>query len=317
MPPTNNSMTIAGIHHITALASSAAENYDFYTRVLQLRLVKKTVNFDDPYTYHLYFGDQTGRPGTILTFFPWEQVHPGTPGAGSVSAVAFSVPPGALGHWCDRLADYRVPFDEAARFGESVIRFVDPHGLPLELIAPSPAHDEQETSADTEIETAIQGFHSATVLLNRMEETETLIASVMGMVPVGQESSRYRFAMEDRQSAGQLLDVVIDPSAPPVRPGGGTVHHIAFRTRDSREQIKWQARLRDHGLQVTEVRDRNYFESIYFREPGGVLFEIATDPPGFTVDEAPASLGTDLKLPGQYEPLRATIEAQLPPLMPN
>jgi glyoxalase family protein len=317
MAPAKDSMTVAGIHHITALASSAAESYDFYTRVLQLRLVKKTVNFDDPYTYHLYFGDQTGRPGTILTFFPWEQVHPGTPGAGSVSAVAFAVAPGALNHWRDRLADYRIPFDEAARFGESVIRFSDPHGLPLELIAPPPALDEQEDSAAPEIETAIQGFHSATVLLHRMEDTETLITKGMGMVPMGPEGNRYRFAMDDRKSAGQLLDVVIDPSASPVRPGGGTVHHIAFRTRDSQEQIKWQERLRDHGLQVTEVQDRKYFESIYFREPGGVLFEIATDPPGFSVDEAPDTLGTDLKLPGQYEPLRTTIEAQLPPLMPN
>lgn len=317
MTPTHDSMAVGGIHHITAVASSAAENLDFYTRILQLRLVKKTVNFDDPYTYHLYYGDQTGRPGTILTFFPWEQVHSGTPGAGSVSAVAFAVPPEALNHWRDRLTDYRIPFDETARFGESVILFTDPHGLPLELVAPPSARDRQEGSAASEIETAIQGFHSATVLLNRMEDTERVLAGVMGMVPVGREGSRYRFAMEDRQSAGQLLDVVIDPSAPTVRAGGGTVHHIAFRTRDSREQLKWQERLRDHGLQVTEVQDRKYFESIYFREPGGVLFEIATDPPGFTVDEASDSLGTDLKLPDQYEPLRTDIEAKLPSLMPN
>lgn len=317
MTPINDSMAVAGIHHITAVASSTAENLDFYTGVLQLRLVKKTVNFDDPYTYHLYYGDRTGRPGTILTFFPWEQVRQGTPGAGSVSAVAFAVPPGALDHWRDRLTDYRIPFDEIVRFGESVIRFTDPHGLPLELVAPPPARDEQKDSADPEIETAIQGFHSATVLLNRMEDTEALIAKVMGMVPVGREGRRYRFAMDDRKSAGQWLDGVIDPSAPPVRSGGGTVHHIAFRARNSQEQIKWQAQLRDHGLQVTEVRDRKYFQSIYFREPGGVLFEIATDPPGFTVDESPDTLGTDLKLPGQYEPLRTEIEAKLPSLMPN
>jgi len=317
MTPTHDSMAVSGIHHITAVASSAAENLDFYTRILQLRLVKKTVNFDDPYTYHLYYGDQTGRPGTILTFFPWEQVHPATPGAGSVSAVAFAVPPEALNHWRDRLIDCRIPFDETARFGESVIHFTDPHGLPLELVAPLSPRDRQEGSAAPEIETEIQGFHSATVLLNRMEGTERVLAGVMGMVPVGREGRRYRFAMEDRQSAGQLLDVVIDPSAPTVRAGGGAVHHIAFRTRDSREQLKWQARLRDHGLQVTEVRDRKYFQSIYYREPGGVLFEIATDPPGFTVDEASESLGTDLKLPDQYEPLRTDIEAKLPSLMPN
>lgn len=317
MTPTDESMAVAGIHHITAVASSAAENLDFYSRFLQLRLVKKTVNFDDPYTYHLYYGDPTGRPGTILTFFPWERVHPGTPGAGSVSTVAFAVPPGALDYWRDRLNKNRVPFDATTRFGEGVIRFADPHGLPLELVAPPPARDEPKDSAGREIETGIRGFHSATVLLNRLEDTETLIAKVMGMVPVGQEGRRYRFAMDGRQSAGQLLDVVIDPSASPARPGGGTMHHIAFRTRDSQDQLKWQARLRDHGLQVTEVRDRKYFKSIYFREPGGVLFEIATDPPGFTVDESPDSLGTDLKLPGRYEPLRTDIEAQLPSLMPN
>lgn len=310
-------MAVAGVHHITALASSAAGNYDFYTRVLQLRLVKKTVNFDDPYTYHLYYGDRTGRPGTILTFFPWEQVRPGTPGARSVSAVAFAVPSGALNHWRARLDRHRILFDEITCFGENVIRFADPSGLPLELVAPPQVPDEQKDSAAPEIETAIQGFHSATVLLNRIEETETALTKGMGMVPVGREGSRHRFAMADRPSAGQRLDVVVDPSAPPIQPGSGTVHHIAFRTRNRQEQLQWQARLRDHGLAVTEVRDRKYFHSIYFREPGGVLFEIATDPPGFAVDEPPDRLGTDLKLPGRYEPLRTGIEAQLPSLVPN
>jgi glyoxalase family protein len=308
----NENPAISGIHHITAVTASAADNYRFYTRVLGLQLVKKTVNFDDPFTYHLYYGDETGRPGTILTFFPWEQLPRGKPGTGMVSAIAFAVPRFSIDYWNHRLNEYGIAVDADSRFEEPVIRFNDPHGLPLELIGgPSRANPIADAP---DLQTAIIGFHSATLLLDRIDATEKIIVGGMGMTPVQQEGSRYRFAMQDASAPGHLLDVLVDPSATRGRPGGGTVHHIAFRARNSREQQAWQQRLRQHGLSVTDVRDRKYFQSIYFHEPGGVLFEIATDPPGFAVDEEPRHLGTALKLPHQYEALRGKIEGQLPPL---
>ncbi|MCB2148720.1 MAG: VOC family protein [Deltaproteobacteria bacterium] len=308
----NENPAISGIHHITAVAASAADNYRFYTRVLGLRLVKKTVNFDDPFTYHLYYGDETGRPGTILTFFPWEQLPRGKPGTGMVSAIAFAVPRFSIDYWNRRLNEYGIAVDTESRFGEPVIRFNDPHGLPLELIGTPASADLNSDGAV--LRTAIMGFHSATLLLDRIDATEKIIVEGMGMTPVLREGSRYRFAMQDDNAPGHLLDVRVDPSAGRGRPGGGTVHHIAFRTRDNREQLSWRQRIRQHGLSVTDVRDRKYFQSIYFHEPGGVLFEIATDPPGFAVDEDPRHLGTTLKLPHQYEALRGQIEEQLPPL---
>lgn len=307
-------LAIPGIHHITAIAASAADNLDFYTRVLGLRLVKQTVNFDDPYTYHLYYGDQEGRPGTILTFFPWEAVSKGTPGAGMVTAIAFAVPRTAVDHWRRRLKDFGIQYRQTTRFDDPVIAFKDPHGLPLELIGTPPTAQPSTEPSTTSSPTAIAGFHSATILLNRMDATQTLLEEGMQMVLEREDGRRYRFGMQDRQSAGYWLDVVVDPAAAPGRPGSGTVHHIAFRTRNSREQRSWQDRLHQFNLAVTGVRDRKYFQSIYFREPGGVLFEIATDPPGFAVDEDPDHLGERLKLPSQYENLRNEIEARLPPL---
>jgi predicted esterase/catechol 2,3-dioxygenase-like lactoylglutathione lyase family enzyme len=314
MKPPNDNLSISGIHHITAVAASAADNYRFYTRVLGLRLVKKTVNFDDPFTYHLYFGDETGRPGTLLTFFPWEGLPQGEPGTGMVSAIAFAIPRYSIDHWTRRLEAFGVALATENRFGEPVVRFTDPHGLALELVGTPPSDDPRERAAVSH--TAILGFHSATLQLERIDNTQKIIADGMGMTPVQQEGRRYRFAMQDEGSPGHLLDVIVDPSAGRGRPGGGTVHHIAFRTRNSREQQAWQQRLRHFGLSVTGVRDRTYFKSIYFNEPGGILFEIATDPPGFTVDEDPGDLGTGLMLPDRYEPLRGQIEGQLPPLEP-
>lgn len=309
MPDNNANIAIAGIHHITAVASSAAENLQFYTRVLGLRLVKKTVNFDDPYTYHLYYGDESGHPGTILTFFPWERLPRGKPGAGMVTAIAFAVPEASMEYWRRRLAGIDIDCRTDTRFGAPVIRFGDPHGLPLELIGEPSSAAGQGVAA-----TAITGFHSATVLLNRIAATQELITAAMAMGLAAQEDNRYRFAMQDPHAPGHLIDLVEDPSADTGRPGGGTVHHIAFRTPDSRQQLAWQQRLRRRGLGVTEVRDRKYFQSIYFHEPGGVLFEIATDPPGFTVDEDLRQLGAALQLPDRIEPLRGRIERQLPPL---
>ena len=309
---------IAGIHHITAVASSAAENLDFYTNVLGLRLVKKTVNFDDPYTYHFYFGDFEGTPGTILTFFPWEKLPPGRPGSGMVTAVAFAVPYASLEFWRRRLAAAGRPVQPSERFGEPVLSFSDPHGLPLELVGlneppATTAWDEGPIAAPN----TIRGFHAATATLNADSGMQALLQDTMGLRLYRQDGRRYRYLTGNDQEPGHFCDLVIDSQAPIGTPGGGTVHHIAFRTASDRTQSDWQTRLRQAGFSVTGVRDRTYFRSIYFQTPGGVLFEIATDTPGFGIDERPDALGSTLKLPERYAPLRAAIESRLPPLSPE
>jgi glyoxalase family protein len=307
--------SISGIHHITAISSAAAENLDFYERVLGLRLVKQTVNFDDPYTYHLYYGAADGAPGTILTFFPWERMPRGRPAAGMIVATAFAVPRAVLSYWVERLTTSGAAPQTESRFGETVLRFSDPHGLPLELIGtdalPAASHWEE---SPVDRAHAILGFHAATALVNHLDSTRTLLTGSMGMTLAGRENNRCRFKMSGTDSQGQFLDVVVDPGAPEGRQGSGTVHHIAFRAKTDTEQLLWQATLRREGYSVTEVRDRSYFKSIYFHEPGGILFEIATDAPGFAVDEPVAHLGKSLMLPAQYEGIRTRIEAGLPPL---
>lgn len=306
---------ISGIHHITAVTPSATGNLAFYETTLGLRLVKQTVNFDDPYTYHLYYGDAHGAPGTILTFFPWENLPRGKPGAGMVTAIAFAVPGHAMKFWQQRMESAQIPIHQDERFGEPVIQFTDPHGLPLELIGTSPAPAAAPwTGAGLPERYAIRGFHSATATLNSLAPIAGLLEEVMGLKASAQEQNRYRFSMDDPQAPGRCYDVVVDPQARQGLPGGGTVHHIAFRTDNDATQENWQRILRRTGLGVTDVRDRMYFRSIYFRSPGGVLFEMATDPPGFTVDEPLSDLGASLKLPVQYEPMRAGIEKSLPPL---
>jgi len=307
--------SITGIHHITAISSTAAENLDFYERVLGLRLVKQTVNFDDPYTYHLYYGAADGAPGTILTFFPWERMPSGRPAAGMIVATAFAVPRAVLPYWVERLSTSGATPQTESRFGETVLRFGDPHGLPLELIGtdalPTVLHWEE---SPVDRAHAILGFHAATALVTHLDSTQTLLTGPMGMTLAGRENSRCRFKMSGTDSWGQVLDVVVDPDAPQGRQGTGTVHHIAFRARTDAEQLLWQADLRRAGYSVTEVRDRSYFKSIYFHEPGGILFEIATDAPGFAVDEPVEHLGRSLMLPARYERIRTQIEAGLPPL---
>jgi predicted esterase/catechol 2,3-dioxygenase-like lactoylglutathione lyase family enzyme len=287
----NANPRISGIHHITAVASSAAENLAFYENVLGMRLVKQTVNFDDPYTYHLYYGDAEGSPGTILTFFPWENLPQGRPGTGMITAISLAVPRLSIDFWIQRIGSSGIGVKTDERFGDPVIQFADPHGLPVELIGvadpPPIAYWHKSPIAD---EHAVSGFHSATATLKSLEEIKTLLMDVMGLT---------------------LHD---DPQAPTGRPGGGTVHHIAFRTDNDAAQSVWQSTLTKSGVGVTGVRDRKYFRSIYFHSPGGVLFEIATDPPGFTVDEPVEELGAALKLPEQYEPIRSDIEKRLPPL---
>ena len=311
----NTHFKINGIHHITAIASAAAENLAFYEKVLGLRFVKKTVNFDDPYTYHLYYGDATGAPGTILTFFPWEKLPRGETGAGMVTSIAFSIPTDSVDYWRRRLHLQGIETKETERFGDRAVRFEDPHGLPLELI-PTPAAHPPSIWKGSRIppDHAIIGFHSAAALLHSLEDTQFLLMDLMGMALLNKDANRFRFKMNDDDACGHFYDVVVDPRAANGRQGGGTVHHIAFRTLAYAEQKYWQKLLIKSGFSVTPIIDRKYFKSIYFHEPGGVLFEIATDPPGFTVDEPDESLGRDLKLPEQYEPMRAEIERRLPGL---
>ena len=314
----NKNSKISGIHHITAIASSATENLAFYENVLGLRLVKKTVNFDDPYTYHLYYGDAAGAPGTIITFFPWEELPRAKTGAGMVTAIAFSIPVGSIDYWRERLSAYDIETKEGGRFGDRVLQFEDPHGLALELIetaAPSSGADSKVRPISPNH--CIIGLHSATAVLHSYEETRRLLMGVFGMALHGREENRFRFEMKSDDALGRFYDVVIDPQAENGRQGGGSVHHIAFRTSTDDEEKYWQKSLRGNGFSVTPIRDRKYFKSIYFNEPGGVLFEIATDPPGFAVDEPIERLGQDLKLPPQYESIRSEIENRLPDLRSN
>jgi glyoxalase family protein len=311
---------IRGIHHITAIASQPQRNLDFYTQVLGLRLVKLTVNFDDPETYHFYFGDALGHPGTILTFFPWQYVRRGRHGAGQVGMVAFTVPHNALGFWSERLKQHGAtvssPFQ---RFEEEVLPVLDPDGLPLELIASEAG---KVSAADwignpAPVEYAIQGFGQPTLLVEDLDPTARLLTDVFGMTAVRQSGGRYRFSSQEALSghfAGGQVDVEVRPDEPRGGMGAGVVHHIAWRAADDAQQLAWRRELVERGLEVTPVLDREYFRSIYFREPGGILFEIATDPPGFAVDEPVDQLGTHLKLPAWFEPRRAQIETALPPL---
>ncbi len=311
----NEKEKMHGIHHITAICSAPAVNVSFYEDALGLRLVKQTVNFDDPFTYHLYYGDDEGRPGTVLTFFPWQGMSRGKNGAGMVTAIAFEIGAASVDYWLARLARHGVHVSQQRRFGDQVLSFTDPHGLGLELIAvKNDYQQERAVSPEAEIENRIGGFHSATALVRSARESESLLAEAMGMRSLNREGNRVRFVMENDEALGRYYDLVVDPEAPVGRQGSGTVHHIAFRTRSDAEQIHWRQTLLKAGYLVSDVRDRNYFKSIYFQEPGGVLFEIATDQPGFTVDERCEELGRSLKLPVQYEPMREQIEQRLPEL---
>lgn len=300
---------LLGLHHITAFAGDAQTNLDFYRQFLGLGLIKRTVNFDDPGTYHFYFGDARGTPGTILTFFPWPTAPAGRSGTGQAAGVSFAVPKNSLDAWMKRARDARISVDGPhTRFGEEFIRFPDPNGLSLELFGSAPERDEAEghppgTPADN---LKIVRLHSATLCEAHSERTVDTLET-LGFKYVSSEGKRSRFDI-----AGTPLDVVAMPGVEPGRMSAGMVHHIAWRVASEAEQLEWRAKLTEAGLRVTRVIDRQYFRSIYFREPGGVLFEIATDGPGFFVDEA--ALGQSLKLPPWLEPIRASIERRLPPL---
>jgi catechol 2,3-dioxygenase-like lactoylglutathione lyase family enzyme len=307
--------TLTGIHHVTAIASDPQANLDFYTDFLGLRLVKKTVNFDDPGTYHFYFGDNVGSPGSILTFFPWPGARRGRHGSGQVTATSFAVPKNSLNYWRKRAADRSVSTASTPpRFGEEVLVIYDPDGLQLELIG-TEVNGASAAVPDTSVdpEHAIARFHSATISEEGYESTARLLTDTMGFRRAGEQGNRFRFEAGDG-GISRMVDVLCAPDLRRGSMGAGTVHHIAWRTPDDDQQKKWLSRLVKLNFNVSPIMERNYFHSIYYREPGGVLFEIATDPPGFAIDEAPEHLGEGLKLPPEYESLRSQIEKALPQL---
>lgn len=305
---------ILGLHHITAIANQAQRNLDFYTGVLGVRLVKKTVNFDDPGTYHFYFGNASGEAGTILTFFPWEGIGKGRNGAGMATHIGYSVPPGALDFWKQRLSAYNVSYHEGIVFGERMIAFQDPDGLQLQLIEPQESDNRKVwTTADVTEEVALKGFHQVTLTLSKKEATVKVLTEILGYTLQQQAGNRYRYAVDTVTNA-RFIDIIEDPAAPRGNNAAGTNHHIAFRVKNDDILMDIREKVLSAGLNITPKIDRDYFYSLYFREPGGVLFEIATDNPGFTVDEPLEELGKNLKLPSQYEGSRTEIEAVLPKL---
>ena len=303
------------IHHVTAIAREPQRNLDFYAGTLGMRLVKLTINYDDPGTYHLYYGDDLGRPGSLLTFFPWTAGRPGRQGTGQTNGVALAVPPASLGFWIERLLSRGVKYEgPTRRFEEQVLAFADPDGLLLELIAtPRVSQVQGWRDGPVPAEHAVRGVHAVTIWEDGDAGSAEFLTGTMGFRAKGEEENRLRFE-SGQEGLGTRVDLRRAPGFWRGTDGVGTVHHIAFRAADDGEQLARHEELRRLGVGVTEVRDRNYFRSIYFREPGGVLFEIATDGPGFTLDERPEELGTTLKLPPQYETMRQRLERSLPPL---
>jgi len=304
-----------GIHHVTAIAGNPNANLDFYSRCLGLRFVKKTVNFDDPGTYHFYFGDERGSPGTILTFFPWEHAAPGRGGVGLTQTTAFRIPLQSIGFWSKRLVEMGVRHDAPiTHFGDRVLNFTDADGMNLALVGVAGAETEEAWSnGDIPVEHAVRGFHGVTLMLETAGPTGAILTDVLGFREVGREDGHVRFRSDS--PVGGIVDIREVGGFLRGRMGRGSVHHVAFRAADDAEQTRMVQRLvENHGLPTTEQKDRNYFRSVYFREPGGILFEIATDEPGFAVDEPLETLGRDLKLPAFLESSRKELEAVLPHL---
>ena len=305
--------TIAGIHHITAIAGNAQRNYDFYTKVLGLRMVKKTVNFDDPGTYHFYYGNETGAPGTILTFFLWEGIVTGRAGTGMATEIGYSVPKDSFGFWAERFQQYNIRQGPLAqRFGETYLPFQDPDGLKIDLIAAKDPDARQPWATPAvAADAATKGFHSVTLTLKTIAPTAAILTDVFGYEQKEQEGNRHRYSTPAGATAS-IVDLVEEPSGQRGLNGGGTNHHVAFRVPNDEVQMEFREKILSRGLHITPKINRDYFYSLYFREPGGVLFELATDTPGFAIDEPLDQLGTHLKLPGQYEPMRDKIEKSLP-----
>ena len=305
---------IVGLHHVTAIASDPQRNLDFYTQVLGLRFLKRTINFDDPGTYHFYFGDDSGSPGTILTFFPWPGVTRGSFGIGETEATSFSVPLTSLRFWEARLLNAGVPAERTGkRFEEEVVSFADPDGMKLEFVGHAGARESRAPrTSNIPAEHSIRGFFGVTLCEGGFEKTAAVLGT-MGFNKIAEIGNRYRFAA-DGHALGSHVDLLVEPDLRRGHLGAGSVHHIAFRAHDDASQLEWREILVASSLDVTPVLDRTYFHSIYFREPGGVLFELATDPPGFEFDESIESLGGVLKLPPWLESKRSRIEAALPPI---
>ncbi|NUN69535.1 MAG: ring-cleaving dioxygenase [Bacteroidetes bacterium] len=306
---------IIGIHHITAMASDAQRNIDFYVSVLGLRLVKRSINQDAPDVYHLYYGDETGTPGTAMTFFPFGRAARGTRGSGEISRVAFAVPPSSQLYWTQRLRSFGIAVDGPnTQFGEPVLTFPDPDGLLIELV-----FTERQTlrapwkQGPVPSEHAIKAFYGVTMNLSDAGPTEEVLRDLLGAAIVSREGNRMRYSIGVGDHAA-MIDLIADATMPHARQSAGSVHHIAWRVTDDASEEYWRSKVEEHGLAPTEVIDRFYFHSIYFREPGGILYEIATDNPGFTVDEPLESLGSKLVLPPWYEVHRSAIERSLPPI---
>ncbi len=303
------------LHHVTAIAREPQRNLEFYAGTLGMRLVKLTVNYDDPGTYHFYYGDELGRPGTLLTFFPWTGSRPGRQGTGQINGVGLAVPQGSLGYWIQRLISRGIRYEgPARRFGEQVLGFTDPDGMLLELVAtPRVAGLEGWRDGPVPTEHAVRGVHGVTIWEDGDAGSARFLTGTMGFAVQGEAENRVRLE-SGSDGLGTVVELRRAPGFWRGTDGAGTVHHVAFRAASDEEQAARQREIRAMGVEVTDVRDRTYFRSIYFREPGGVLFEIATDEPGFTLDESPAELGTSLKLPGRLESMRERLEVALPPV---
>jgi len=309
----STSPTIPGLHHVTAITADAQTNIDFYCGVLGLRLVKLTVNFDDPSSYHLYYGDEIGRPGTILTFFAWAGAYRGRIGPPQVTVTAFAVPAGSLEFWATRLKQNNVAAHPTEpRFDERGLAFADPDGMQLELIEAATG-GQPWPEGPIPVEQAIRGFHSVTISEEGYEKTANILGDLMGFKAAGSQRNRFRYQAAGA-GIGTIVDLLCVPDARVGSMGAGVVHHVAFRTPTDPQQEAWQQKIAGAGLNVSPVMDRTYFHSIYYREPGGVLFEIATDSPGFTFDEPAESLGAKLMLPPWLQSQRSAIERSVQPL---
>lgn len=307
---------ITGIHHVTAIASDPQANVDFSVGLLGLRLVKMTVNFDDPSAYHLYYGDESGTPGTIVTFFYWPgHAARGRVGSGQSTALVFSAPAASLGYWEERLRANSVRVERVQRFGEDTLQFADPDHIPVEIVAVADDTRSGWTGAKVPAEHALRGLHAVELTVTEAEPTARLLRETMGFREVRSEEGRTRFEA-GKGGSGSFVDLVVDPSMAAGAGGSGTVHHVAWSVPDDASELHMREALRKANYLVSGVRDREYFQSIYYPTPGGILFEIATATPGFTLDEPLSELGGALQLPKQFAQIRSAIEDSLPPLQP-